>query len=458
MAKVWGMLLLLVTCLPAQAVQWVSLALPAPANGAWQQAGDFLYLAGNSQDKRSLTRVNTKNWQAALMALPKDGDRFCTLDDGRLLLFARDQIFLGTASGPKALGSAPSIWRSVAPKKLHKVDWCQGNRLFVPDFDALRVYSVSDNGLTLVSTLPVSAFMELRQGDPSYSAKALFLADINLDGKPDLLVEDDNGLSLYLAKGAGFESRPLAFAPALNLTPLAKRMLRVNDGEDFEKLRIRTIASVTDLDGDGLSDLIVSSVQSKSLLDQNQSFEVRFGIKTANGLGFAVAPDTALNTEGVVFKLNRQDLDGDGHMDLYTPSVKLGVGKIVSALLTGSVSVALDIRRLDGRTLVALDDDIDADMDVSLGSGEFSIPLMAATELAGGTFFAIKDGDNKLALYRFRDGRLKRDGSLTLPLPKDGSRWQQGKGWLAILPGPSDGDQTHILVLADKLDAAATGP
>ncbi|WP_152032961.1 FG-GAP repeat domain-containing protein [Gallaecimonas mangrovi] len=438
---------------PLWAAQWFALALPTQANGDWLQAGPILYLAGQDKGQKQLSAVDTAHWQVRSIALPNNTDRFCAMDDGRLLLFAKDNVYLHQDLQTLLIGQAPSLWRGVVPKYLSKVSWCHGNRLFIPGFSALRVYRIKQNQLVLESEVPVTAFMSLRMGAPYYQEKAIHLVDVNLDKVPDLLVEGDNGLVVYLGQGRGFAKTPIVFAPGLKLTPLAKRTLRLNDGEDFSKLRVRTLEAVTDLNGDGLKDIIISSLHSKGLLDRSQRFEVHFGIKIANGLGYRVAPDTGFESEGVVFELRQQDLNGDGSLDLYTPAVKLGVGKVISALLTGSVSVDLDIRLLAGGKLHALATGIDSDMEVSLSSGEFRVPLMAAFKLDGSHFIAVKKDQNHLALYRLIADKLKHQQTLSIPLPVDGSRWQQGPNWLAILPGPQDKQQNQLYVVAKQRPA-----
>ncbi|WKE67292.1 VCBS repeat-containing protein [Gallaecimonas kandeliae] len=441
--------------LPAWGAQWTALPLPAPGDGDWQEAAGTVYVAGRDQGRPVLNRLDNRTWQASAVPLPADTDRFCALDDGSLLLFSRDQIWLG-GDQPRLLGRFPSLWRGLAPRDLNKVGWCQGNRLFLPDFDQLRVYSLVQGQLKLDAGLPVSAFMSLNRGAPSYRGKSLYLADIDLDGTADLLVEDD-GLYYFRGKGAGFEPEPLRFAPALELTPLARRAVRLNDGEDFAKLRIRTLEAVTDLDGDGLADLVVSSLRTKSLLDQEVVFEIHFGRRTDSGLGFTVAPDATFKTQGVVFSLRRQDVDGDGRIDFFTPAVRLGLGKVVSALLTGSVSVDLRLeRQTPQRRLQAAGKGVTADMKVSIGSGEFRIPLMAAARLEGRqASFVVQSDEDEVSLYGLEGDRLKRLQRLKLPLPKDGGRWLAGPGWLLLLPGPQDQVRDRLLLIQAKAQASS---
>lgn len=448
-------LVLSLLALPTLAAQWTAVPLPASGDGDWQLAGHFLYIAGRDGDLVGLNRVDTRNWQASAVTLPKDTDHFCALDGGQLLLMAQGHLWLAGSEQNLDLGPLPSIWRGLVPRRLDKVAWCQGQRLFVPDFEELRVFGLDGQRLVQLASLPVAATMVLRNGAPSYQRKALYLADVDLDGTEDLLVEEEQGLVLYLGKGLGFNPTPYPYAPALGLTPLSKRQVRLNDGEDLSKLAIRTVEYLGDLDGDGLADLVIATQQFAGVLDQSIDFDLHFGRRTDNGLGFALVADSQIRTQGVAFALRRQDLDGDGRTDFFTPAVKLGVGKVVSALLTGSVSVDLHLERLDAeRRLERVGKGVDADMAVSLSSGEFRIPLMAAATLQEGTStLAVQAGDQALAIYQLDGDKLRKRQTLKLPLPKDGNRWQQGPGWLLLLPGPQDLERRRLVLVADKVPA-----
>ncbi|WP_406667654.1 FG-GAP repeat domain-containing protein [Gallaecimonas sp. GXIMD1310] len=436
----------------AEPVRWRQVALPAPANGDLQQTDEQLLVAGEDKQQRFLTRIDTRSWQASAITLPPGADHFCTLADGKVLLFAGNQVYLAGRSQP--LGKIDSYWLGQAGGRIRAVSWCHGQQLLVPGFVALRVYQVGDEGLQLQATLPVPVMTDLANGGVRYQAPKRFWADVNLDGKDDLLVEQGQGLQLYLATADGFLPQAISFAPELALTPPARRAFRT--GDDFSKLRIRSVEKLVDLNGDGLSDLIIENLSSKSLLDQNISYELHLGRKTENGLAFTVTPDSRFNAEGVPFALNLADVNGDGRQDLYSSSVKMGLGKVVSALLTGSVDVDLHLEQLDrqGR-LQAVGKGIEAQMAVSIGSGQFSIPLIAAVTLKTGVTMAVQDDDKSLLLYRLVGKQLKRYQKLTLPLPKDGSRWRTGRGYLAIFPGPQDKTANHLLLVGDDLPSIA---
>jgi hypothetical protein len=111
--------------------------------------------------------------------------------------------------------------------------------------------------------------------------------------------------------------------------------------------------SFTDLNGDGVADLVVFSLDIKSMWSAHSTYEVHFGTPTPDG-GTAFAPDvgTAIQSDGVTSGLGPHDFDHDGEVDMMFQTIKIGffktIGMIAGAILTRSVSLDLDFYRMEG--------------------------------------------------------------------------------------------------------------
>ena len=75
--------------------------------------------------------------------------------------------------------------------------------------------------------------------------------------------------------------------------------------------------SLTDLTGDGVADLVVFSLEIKSMWSVNSTYEVHPGAPTPDG-GTVFAPDvaTAILSDGLPYWIGRYDFDHDGQVGL----------------------------------------------------------------------------------------------------------------------------------------------
>ena len=80
----------------------------------------------------------------------------------------------------------------------------------------------------------------------------------------------------------------------------------------------RVLHTLADLDGDGVGDLVVLSLEGRRISRKRSSYEVHLGAPTpGGGTRFAPGADFAFRSDGrIQFGLNRHDFDGDGDLDL----------------------------------------------------------------------------------------------------------------------------------------------
>jgi hypothetical protein len=159
------------------------------------------------------------------------------------------------------------------------------------------------------------------------------------DGRRDLFV-----LSRYaiLVLRPGADGRP-GLARRVPLRPFtAEEELRP------ETTSLRLFAE--DLDGDGLTDLVVHRAVGTLLRSRVHTELFR---NRGQGADPAGAPDLVLEADGGFGALGLRDLDGDGRLEILQTWVPFGVVQGVRILLTRAVEARLRVLRLPGPGLAA---------------------------------------------------------------------------------------------------------
>ncbi len=87
----------------------------------------------------------------------------------------------------------------------------------------------------------------------------------------------------------------------------------------------RVLHSLADLDGDGVGDLVVFSLEGARISRKRSSYEVHLGAPTADGgTRFALDVDFAFRSDGrIQLGLNRHDFDSDGDLDLMFTTIEV---------------------------------------------------------------------------------------------------------------------------------------
>ncbi len=115
----------------------------------------------------------------------------------------------------------------------------------------------------------------------------------------------------------------------------------------------RVLHSLTDMNGDGVTDLVVFSLKVKSMWSANSTYEVHFGSPTHDG-GTVFAPEvgTEIQSNGLPVGMLPRDLDHDGQVDMMFTTIEIGVfktlGMFIGAIFTGSAPLTLEIYSMEG--------------------------------------------------------------------------------------------------------------
>ncbi|MFT5928712.1 MAG: hypothetical protein ACI805_001839, partial [Candidatus Azotimanducaceae bacterium] len=278
-------------------------------------------------------------------------------------------------------------------------------------------------------TLAATPIMDLSYNShPWYQAKSLFLADMNLDGRKDLVLWDQDHFIVHPQLPSGdVSASPFSIASMvpLDFDSVDGMSVRLSNKDQSDQT-ITVVHSIDDYDADGLPDLMTMRVKSEGVFRKTTTFSLHPGIATdQKQITFAAEPSSKIESSGVQYEMQVQDLDGDQDLDLVVSSVQLGVGKIIAALLTSSVKIELGFYTMDQglypqkpvttREITAT---------FSLSSGEFWLPavLIQDSDGDGRDDLLVQESDNQINVFigEAKRGLFSRDPrEIEVPMPKE---------------------------------------
>ncbi|WP_306523130.1 VCBS repeat-containing protein [Rheinheimera sp.] len=332
----------------------------------------------------------------------------------------------------RSLFTSSSLYRVVDSKRLKLLDFSfdiNNDKLsdfLLPDFNAYQLWMQQQDGSFRHFSLPVDSQMQAFDQDPTYLARKPWLADINLDGKTDItFTKDDTLLVFYQLADGNFATTAQQLTLGLGLTPDNQAQLRGGDGRSYQGLKISRLERLADINGDAVVDLVVQQQFYVDAMEQNYSYHLHYGEKTAGGVQFSAQPQQKINTSGVQFDVRFVDLDNDNKLDFYTPAAQIGVRSIIRALVAGTANVELQFykQQADGSFGNKAVYQQDVTVEISIGNGSVNMPLATVLKTnKGQSMLVVGDGDDTLRSYGPVAAKIFSEKSTKqqLPMPKRG--------------------------------------
>ncbi len=472
-----SVLLFIFSCACTAATELKKITLPHPPNG------DILLLAerkqllvsGYSQFSRWLTKVDLTDFSATLSPLPDNAQFFASAvlagDKAPQLVFLTlDGVSRLAADGSHAiqLVASDSLYRVLDPNRLRSADFVLNlgsplSDFLIADFQHAHLYRQQADGSFRHYPLPIPALVQSWRDSPDYTPRQHYIVDVNQDQLPDLAFVWQGKIQAFLQQQDGsFNTKALVMDWPVTLSTEQEADQRNDAGRSYTGQNIDTLRDLTDIDGDGVADLVINREQLADALERNNSFRIHFGSVTEQGLAFNAAPDTTITTDTSPIAVVIDDFNADGRKDFYIPSTHFGVGTIIRVLLRGSANLDIDFYLLSEQRQYPDKADFrqQATIDVSIGNLRYDMPLflLADTQGNGHKSLLVGEGTDELRLYRHEHKRLfsRKSERIKLALPRDARKVKvfdltgNGKEDL-VLPFDSQEDesrrnQLHILL------------
>ena len=283
-------------------------------------------------------------------------DRLVTYEPGRLNWFdpesASEQELVAVSSNfnPPRRGEISHV------DVTRDVNDDERDDLVVPDVDGFWVFVQMSNG-AFADPVKIGPSTEMGRiyGADGYrydpwSQSRVHEMDYNRDGRSDLVFWNEDHFEVHHQDGRGL------------FTPEAKTFTTdvAFDSDDLSSLATRDITekvlhSLTDLNGDGVADLVAFSLEGRSISGKQSAYEVHFGAPTPDGgTVFARGVDTAIQSDGSIqLGMDRHDFDRDGQVDMMFTTIKVGFLKNnlytrFRGSMGGEIKLDLEFYRMEG--------------------------------------------------------------------------------------------------------------
>ncbi len=153
--------------------------------------------------------------------------------------------------------------------------------------------------------------------DP-WSQSRVHEVDIGRDGRSDLVFWNQDHFEVHHQDERGL------FAPTAETFTTAVAF----DSDDLFSLAVgdmtgKVLHSLIDLNGDGVADLVVFSLEGRRISRKRSAYEVHFGAPApGGGTVFARDADLVIRSDGIQLGLDPYDFDRDGQVDLMITVIK----------------------------------------------------------------------------------------------------------------------------------------
>ncbi len=334
-------------------------------------------------------------------------------------------------AAPELFFETPSIFKLPDQTFLERLNFVRDlnqdgiEEILIPQFHHYVIYSKQPNekhtdGIqaagkyTMTATLdcPVQNSIKSLKG-VSRTLISTFLTpntiifDYNQDQRNDIVTVHDNYLKIFFQNETGQFSNDDAIVVNLDFDLTQAYTSISGPGRLHERDRLKDkigITSLTDLNDDGLLDMIVEKFSMKDgALNPKKQFQIFFGKQNIenphNGGVFNKVPDHIIINRGLQIYSKIVDLNNDGKMDIYIPIIEIGVFNFISMLISGDIEITVLWYVMDDSGNYRKKPDFEMEVTFELDTKGRKFPVSTF----GGDF----NGDGHKDFLRSQDGELK---------------------------------------------------
>ncbi|UCC14918.1 MAG: VCBS repeat-containing protein [Gammaproteobacteria bacterium] len=381
-------------------------------------------------------------------------DRVCFLDESGVSTLdpasgelSRVVDVASVYHGSPSLGPARSDF-------VRDVDGDEADDILVPQFEGWLLARQRGGGFDhyLLKARPRVTVYETRI---SYQPRLPQIGDMDGDGLNDLVFLIDTEFVSFIQESPGLFSgdgrRDQVDAPLA--TEKQRAQWQRDDGQiDQSELEIEEVELVKDFDGDGILDLLTDRSISEGVFNRRSEYHLYLGRRDGSSVRYAAEPDGSITSDGVQFDPIVMDVDGDGRLDIATPSTRLSVTRIVGALFSGRMGVDLNVYRMRPGGQYPQESDyrtrFKVEFDLKTGLTRYPAVAIADFDGDGSAELLLQEDADELTLYSgIANPTLFGDTGRTFPLslPRNGQMVEtrdldgDGRSDLLVRYGPADG-------------------
>ena len=283
-------------------------------------------------------------------------DRLVTYERGSLNWFDPE------SATERALVAVPSNFNPPRRGEIPHVDVTRDvndddrDDLVVPDFDGFWVFIQMEGGeFAEPVKLGPSTKMERIYGADGYrynpwSQSRVHEMDYNHDGRSDLVFWNEDHFEVYTQDERGLFA-PVAETFTTDVAFGSDDLSSLASGD----MTGRVLHSLADLNGDGVGDLVVNSLEGRRISSKHSTYEVYFGARASDGgTAFASEVGTTFRSEGSIqLGMDRHDFDRDGQVGLMLTTIEVkflesSLWKRIKGFMGDDIWLDLEFYRMEG--------------------------------------------------------------------------------------------------------------
>ena len=337
--------------------------------------------------------------------------------------------------------------------------------LVIPGFNGFLIHiQRADGSFSAPVNLRAPPIVELSFNDyPWYQPRQKYVGDMTLDGRNDVSVLIKNQLHVFPQLENGqFLPTPIMVDTGIDLDfgGMEELSAAMRDMDQSDSLS-RALIKLRDIDGDGVVDMLVISVKSQGVFRKQTSYQLHRGINVKGKLAFTQQPVTTIESTGYQFEITAVDFNNDSQTDMMISAVDIGLGKVLRALITGSINIDLNFYQMK-TGLYAAKPDLKRKMTATfdLRSGDFFFPsvLVADADGDGIDDLLVQEGEDRLNVFLgVGDDSLflKSPTVINVPMPSDpelvvaAKLNKDGKVDLVMRHEPTNGAKKIVLMVSE---------
>ncbi len=303
--------------------------------------------------------------------------------------------------------------------------------IMMSDFRDTQVLLGAVDGTFIQQSLPLLPVVELKNNGAEYSHSKLYHSDMNFDGRDDIIKVGEGSLEVYYQQNDGQFS---AIAEFISVSQPISGVDWWNKRDAYGKnldqsdLLYRKVERIGDVNGDGVTDLVVRYTKSSGVFDRSNDYEIYLGVKGDDSISFPREADTIIKAEGTLTGLRFDDIDNDNIDEVIVAGFDISISQIISALLSGSIDQDVHVFKMNESSRFGAKANVikEVELNFSLTSGQSGEPVVALADINGDGFkeLLLSDDNDALDIYYGQAGNnpfIKRAEEWQMTIPVEGS-------------------------------------